>query len=258
MIVELNNNVVFSGTLPKGKAAIPFPIAQINDGSNSIRLSVASSVTTSAYSLKDVNFVEQRYVTEKASAVQTLALATQELQGLISAKLTAYAKQIAQPATLTLALNDIQIYSASLSADTSIALDLPTSMLNNSINTLKWTVNKGGDYQILFTQVDTKYAKTPVKIKSYSFFVTDIEYARIGAGELSCSLSITALEPVTQTITTQINAYKLDLELQDGQISGYNLCAYLQPGYNTFSLQTSTPIDISDLKLLVAGQAYGV
>lgn len=256
LIVELNDNAVFSGVLAKGDVTVPLPIAQIIDGTNSVRITIAPSFGTVAYALKNVNFVEQKFQPEKASATQTFTLMQQELNGIISARLTGLAKQTAQPATLSLSLNNKSIYSASLSADTTIDLELPISLLNNS-NTLNWTVSKGGAYQITLGRVETKYAKTPLNTKSYSFFVTDIEHQGIKSGLLVCTLSMTASEPITQTVTVQVNAYKLNLKMTDGQLS-YDVCNYLKSGDNFLYAQSPNSIYLSQLRLLLSGKAYGV
>lgn len=256
LVIELNKNVVFSGIPAKGKVTVPLPVAQIKDGANSIKLSVGYSFATSGYSLSDVNFVEQKFQPERASAGQMFTLVQQELNGIISARLTGFAKQLGSPATLTLSLNNKSVYNVGLSADSTIDIDLPPTLLNNS-NTLNWTVSKGGAYQIVLGQVETKYSKTNLKTKSYSFFVTDIEKQSIGSGVLVCTLNIVAAEPVTQTVNVQINAYKLNLQLTDGQLST-DVCNYLKPGDNFLSLQSSNSVYISQLGLLLAGKAYGV
>jgi len=256
LVIELNKNVVFSGIPAKGKVTVPLPVAQIKDGSNSIKLSVGYSFATSGYSLSDVNFVEQKFQPERASAVQLFTLVQQELNGIISARLTGFAKQLGSPATLSLTLNNKSVYNVGLSVDSTIDIDLPPTLLNNS-NTLNWTVSKGGAYQIVLGQVETKYSKTNLKTKNYAFFVTDIEKQSIGSGVLVCTLNIVAAESVTQTVNVQINSYKLNLQLTDGQLNT-DVCNYLKAGDNFLSLQSSNSIYISKLGLLLAGKAYGV
>jgi len=259
LIVELNNNIIFSGVLPRGNASIPLPISQLLEGTNNLRISAASpgfSFSSTAYALQDLNFVEQKYKPEQASATQIFILNQQEAQGIVSAEFIGLARQLAQPAILSLSLNNKPIYSASLYADTAFDLDFPISLLNNS-NVLKWTVEQGGDYQIAFGQVKTVYTKTPFKIKSYSVFITDLEAQAKKEGKITCNLEITATEPVTQTLTVQVNTYKLDLRLTEGSLT-FDVCPYLLPGDNLLSVQSATSVTLSKLRILMAGKAPGV
>ena len=171
-------------------------------------------------------------------------------------KLTGLVRTLAQPSVLSLAFNSKTIYSMSPYADTAIELELPISLLNSS-NTLNWTADKGGDYKIEFGQVNTVYTKTPFKVKSYSFFVTDIEAQAKKEGKVTCNLEITASESATQALTVQVNTYKLNLWLSNGNLT-YDVCPYLQPGDNLLSVQSATSIYLSKLRLLMAGKAPGV
>jgi hypothetical protein len=259
LLVELNNNVVFSGVLPRGAATIPLPISQLVEGLNSIRISAAPpglTFSSTAYSLKNVNFVEQRYKPEQASARQVFTLTQQEQQGISSAKFTGLVRKLAQPSLLSLALNNKIIYSASPYTDTAVELELPISLLNSS-NIMIWTADKGGDYQIAFGQINTVYAKTPFKIKSYSVFITDLEAQAKKEGKVTCNLEITASESITQALTVQVNTYKLNLWLSNGNLT-YDICPYLQPGDNLLSVQSATSVYLSKLRLLMAGKAPGV
>lgn len=259
LVVELNNNIVFSGVLPGGKASIPLPISQLNEGSNNLRISAASpglSFSTTTYYLRDVSFVEQKYKPEQASATQIFTLTQQEMQGVSSAKFIGYIRKLAQPVLLSLSLNNKSIYSASLYSDTPVELELPISLLNSS-NILTWTADQNGDYKIAFGQIKTVYAKSPFKIKSYSFFVTDIETQAKKEGKVTCNLEITASESVTQALAVQINTYKFNLWLSNGNLT-FDACPYLIPGENLLSVQSATSVYLSKLRLLMAGKAPGV
>jgi hypothetical protein len=255
LIVELNNNVVFSGTPSKEAISIPLPITLLKEGTNTIRISVEPpgfSFSTTAYSLKNIQFIESKYKPQEASATQIFTLTQQELQGLISAKLYGLIRKLAEPSTLSLALNNKTIYSANLYSDTSIDLSLPLSLLN-STNILTWTASKDGNYEITFGQVKSVYAKTSFKTKSYNFFITDLEAQAKAQGAVTCTLEIVASEPISKYLTVQINTYSLNLRLSEGNLT-IDVCPYLQPGENTLSIQSQSKITLSKLRLLIAGK----
>ncbi len=257
LIVELNKATIFSGILPKGPVTVPLPTMSLKDGTNNIVISTTSSgFESTTYALKQVNYVERSYSPEKAKAVQTFTLETNELQGMISARFVGLAKKLGQQAALTLSLNNNTIYDADISEDASLDMDLPISFLQSQ-NTMTWNVTKGGDYQILFGEVLTEYSKSPMKIKSYNFAVTDIEKTAIGSGLLVCNLNITAAEQIDQPLIVQVNAYKLNLNLVNGALT-QDVCGYLQPGDNVLSVKSTMPVELSALQLKLTGKAYGV
>ena len=66
-----------------------------------------------------------------------------------------------------------------------------------------------------------------------------------------------AIESVSQEIDVLINSYDLKMQMTDGSLAE-NICTYLQPGENYLSVQSPAGLELSRLRLVMSGKAYGV
>lgn len=257
LTVTLNGIVVFTGNLEPGRQSIDLPLDVLQQGPNEIIISVAppgiAFWRSTTYVLTDVEFVSKNYMPERAVSEQIVTLTPQELTGLISARLDAYAKQLsAKPATITLKFNDKQLYSA-IPTDERLRIDLPPVLVQTT-NKLNWAVARDGKYDIIFGKLTITYAKAPYKVKSWTFAITDFEISASKTGQINCLLQVTAATDVTKLLTFQINAQTVSIEMKDGKIEE-NICRYLQPGDNYLAVYSPSDIKLDKLSILIKGKA---
>lgn len=257
LLVTVNKTVVFEGVLPLGNQRVTIPLEELSDGTNTIMVSVEppgpAFWRSSTYILSNARFVSEQFVAEKAEQQQTFSLSAVELDGLVSAKYQAFARLVSEePGLLAARINDKQVFADTPQANVSVNLDIPVTLLQNT-NTLSWSVNKPGAYEIIFSRVVTEYSKSAFKPKSYSFNILRLEISDIESGNYNCKLEASAASDVTETLTLKINSKSADFRMVSGRLSE-DICSYVQQGENFVEVYAPGPLALDSLKLTIMGK----
>lgn len=256
LVVTLNDKAIYNARVDAGDAlTIVLPVDSITKGTNDIKIYAAGAGikfwATNSYLLSDINLVTYSYTGENAAKAQTVVIPATELKGAMSAKLTAYAKQLSEnSAKLTIRFNDAEIYGATPKTD-AISVDIPASKLLGT-NTLQWAVAKDGAYLIEFGKLTIITSKTSSKVKSYSFTLTSAEASNAAAGRLTCTLELTSPDR-TKSVDVSVNGYVNTYYFDSGETEK-DVCSYLNYGTNRVELSAAEDITINSMKLTIKGK----
>ena len=257
LIATLNEKVIYSAAVEAGqKAVVALPVDSIIIGENQLKIYAAGPGArfwaTNYYSLSSINLVTYTFSDADAVRTQTISMEPGELAHAKSAKLTGFARMVSEtPAKLTIKFNDEEIYSAVPKTTAAIAVGISASKLQ-STNTLKWAVERGGNYAVEFGRLTVLAASTSSKVKTYSFELTNTQYQYIAAGGLyDCNLELargTSSADEARVIDVKINGVTNTYTFIEDKLQE-DVCSLLRAGANSVQLSAEEDIVIDKLKL---------
>ncbi len=255
LMIALNGQVVFDSPVPVGeKQEINLPLDLLSDDTNRVEIYVSSSGKfwkTNSYKISDLTLNIMEYTGENAVKIQTFVLSSDELDSLVEAKYQAFVKQSTEnKANLKLELNEYELYSEIPDEETRLVIDVPKNYLKTS-NTLRWSVERTGAYDVEFGKVVTTTAPAG-NFKTYTFNVDSVAYKRITLGQYYCMLTISKESGPEVKVNLNGNAFRFILT---EETMTKDVCGHLTAGTNSLIVSAGEDdVTLNQLTLTIKGK----
>jgi len=253
--VKVNEVTVFSSEANRGdEFTVSVPSSVVRTGKNDVRFLTsspgASFWKTNAYLVSGLALLTEEYDTEASVIDQSFSLSQSKLSRTQEATLTGSVITKGDKVKLKVSLNGYKLFEGTPGA--SLNLDIPTAMLREGSNTVTWSVERGGKYDIEFARINLDTLDvTGDTTADYSFDVSKkngnflIQHA-----DAVCQLYIKKHSGTADDITTQLNQYTLKYHFGASEVNA-DVCNYLYEGSNSISLSTDDELLLSKLYIAI-------